>query len=334
MRGRRPIRTLILLSAAIALFAIALATTTRTPAAQTSEGTYEACRSGEETISAPALPETIELGRCPVGERVIRDNGIGTVLPAPGQSIYVEAYTTTGSQELEVTRYEDGTLELEHVGDETEAAQREPEFGVEGGPAPCADDHYNNLDRKVYADLKWYFNPRTIPGELSRKGAKRAIQRGTANVTGVHDSCGIPDRVPYRMVYQGATRARAQLDAGGNCSGNDTDTVVSFGTLPQSAMAVTCTITHDEGSHDDRVKWSDIKLNKAHFNWTTRSRSCKGRYDVESTITHERGHTFGLAHVSESDHGNLTMSDRSNGPCQSSERSLGRGDARGLNNKY
>ena len=330
-------RTLILLCAVMALFAVTVGTTTRTPEAQTGGGTYEACRTGEETISATALPETVTLERCPVGERVIRDNGIGTVLPAPGQSIYVEAYTTTGSQELEVTRYEDGTLELEHVGDETEDAQREPEFGVDGGPAPCADGHYNNLDRKVYADLKWYFNPRTIPDELSRKGATRAVKRGTANITGVHDSCRIPDRVPYRMLYQGSTRATAQLGTGGNCSGNDKDTVVSFGTLPDRALAVTCTVTTPEGGpNNDRVKWSDIMLNKADFNWTTRpqARSCRGRYDVESTITHERGHTFGLAHVSESDHGNLTMSDRSNGPCQSSERSLGRGDARGLNNKY
>jgi hypothetical protein len=77
-------------------------------------------------------------------------------------------------------------------------------------------------------------------------------------------------------------------------------------------------------------------IDKAHHNWTTRpkARSCKGKYDVESTVAHERGHTFGLGHVPESGHGNLTMSDRSNGPCQLSERSLGRGDVRGLGEKY
>ena len=44
-------------------------------------------------------------------------------------------------------------------------------------------------------------------------------------------------------------------------------------------------------------------INKAHFKWTTRprSRSCNGRkYDVESTVAHERGHTFGLDHQDES----------------------------------
>lgn len=329
-------RWLVLLCAGFALAVLAVAVITRAPAAQTNGETYEACRPGKDTISASALPETVRLERCPVGERVIRDNGIGTVLPDPGQSIYVDALTIDGSQELEVTRYRDGTIELEYVGDET--AQREPEIGVAAsGPGQCADDHYNNLDRKVYADLKWYFNPRTIPGELSRKGAKRAVSKGTANIAGVQDACGIRDRVPYRMVYQGSTRDSAELGTGGNCTGNDGTTVVSFGTLPDSALAVLCTVTVDErGENNDRVKWSDLMLNKAHYNWTTRptARSCRGKYDVESTVTHERGHTFGLAHVSESDHGNLTMSDRSNGPCQSSERSLGRGDAKGLNNKY
>jgi hypothetical protein len=77
-------------------------------------------------------------------------------------------------------------------------------------------------------------------------------------------------------------------------------------------------------------------LNKTYRRWTTdpNARSCRGSYDLQSTVTHERGHTFGLGHVSESSHGNLTMSDRSNGPCQSSERSLGRGDVLGLGNKY
>jgi hypothetical protein len=328
------VRRLILLSAAIALAVLAVGAIARTPAAQTSPEVREACRSDKATIPAASLPEIVELEDCPIGGRVITDHGIGTVLPAPGQSIYVDSYTTEGSQELEVTRYRDGTVELKYVGDES---QSEPEIGTARSPGECSDGAYDDLSRKVKGDLLWYFNPRTTPDELSRKAAVRAIRKGTANITNTRNNCRLGDRVPsyVSMAYNGSTRDRAQVGTGGGCSGNDSKTVVSFGRLPKTALAVTCTVVALESGYD-RVHWSDIMINKTNYNWTTRpdARSCRGKYDLAGTVTHERGHTFGLGHVSESSHAKLTMSDRSNGTCQSSERSLGLGDVRGLGNKY
>lgn len=330
-------RRLILLCATIVFVALAVGTTARAPAAQTNKGTYEACRPGEEAISAPELPETVSLGRCPVDGRVITDNGVGTVLPAPGQSIYVDSLTTEGSQELEVTRYRDGNVELEHVGDEAGEAQEETGIVVAAsGPGECSDRAYDNLDRRVEFPLRWYFNPNTTPEELTNKGAVGAIRRGTENIADTHSNCSRRDRVPEDMVYEGPTNDHAQIGTGGNCTGeNDLKTVVSFGNLPDSTLAVTCTVTAVDSPYN-RVKWSDIMINKADVTWTINpgARSCRGKYDLESTVTHERGHTYGLGHVSESSHGNLTMSERSNGACQASERSLGRGDVLGLGNKY
>jgi predicted Zn-dependent protease len=57
------------------------------------------------------------------------------------------------------------------------------------------------------------------------------------------------------------------------------------------------------------------------------------KYSVEGVGTHEFGHAFGLAHVSESSHPALTMSPVIQA-CQASETTLGLGDIQGLEAKY
>src|SRR5215211_8472446 len=75
-------------------------------------------------------------------------------LPDPGESIYVDALTTTGSQELEVTRYRDGKIELEHVGDESGYALSEPERSrAASSPGECRDRAFTNLDYRVSKSL-------------------------------------------------------------------------------------------------------------------------------------------------------------------------------------
>ena len=49
--------------------------------------------------------------------------------------------------------------------------------------------------------------------------------------------------------------------------------------------------------------------------------------------THEWGHTFGLDHVSEDTHPTMTMSTNSS-YCDTSARTLGRGDALGMYSIY
>jgi hypothetical protein len=334
-QGRRSI----LLVTALTLAVLTVVTVTGASSAQTNQQTYGTCQPGEDTITASRLPETVSLQRCPVGERVIRDNGVGTVLPDPGQSVFVDATTTEGFQELEVTRYKDGTVDLNHVGDESEDAQTSPDIvTAASGPDECSDRAFSKRDYKVFVVLRGYFNPKTTPNELSRKAAVRAIRRGTADVYDTRNNCRLRDKMPDQigMSYEGSINARAQVSTSGGCVGQDMKSVVSFGTLRENSLAVTCTERHlIKGKW--HTKWSDIMINKAQFKWTTRpqARSCNGKkYDLESTVAHERGHTFGLDHVAESKHANLTMSDRSNGPCQSSERSLGRGDVLGLASKY
>ena len=97
----------------------------------------------------------------------------------------------------------------------------------------------------------------------------------------------------------------------------------------------TCTYTW-AGSSPEEVAESDIKLNSVDKKWTVKpnAASCSRRWDIQSIMTHERLHTFGLAHVPENTAGSQSVSSRDNGPCQASERSLGKGDSIGLRERY
>lgn len=160
------------------------------------------------------------------------------------------------------------------------------------------------------------------------------MKRAGTNVSAVQDACGVPDGVPAVLRYVGMTRESVNMGTDGGCKANDLKSVVGFGDLPSYRTGNTCVWSWIQDG-PDRINSSDVRLNKFDYAWTARvTRSCRGRHDVESTMTHERGHTFGLGDVSESSHANLTISPASNGSCQISERTLGKGDAIGLNRKY
>lgn len=68
--------------------------------------------------------------------------------------------------------------------------------------------------------------------------------------------------------------------------------------------------------------------------WALSLAGCSGELMMESLVTHEVGHAFGLGHVGESKHGRLTMSVYIDGLCENQEATLGRGDVLGLEALY
>lgn len=326
-------RRFIVLAAALALgLASAMAYSDPTSALP-GASVLKACAAGQGKIEASRLPDVVEPGRCPVGDRIIADNGVEGVLPARGSSVYAEALDVSGAQELVITHRTDGTIELGKVGNDSAAAETTTRT-ASSAPAECSDGAYSRLSYRVQPGLRYFFNRATTPSELTPSAAEGAIVRATANVANTRNACGLGDRVPVGMAYAGATRAAAGVTTSGGCGRNDGTSVVSFGALPSGILAVTCTY-YNVVNGPDPVTASDVKVN-AGPTWTTNpaATSCRNRYDLESIMTHERGHTFGLSHVAESTHRNLTMSTTINGPCQASERTLGRGDVLGLDGKY
>ena len=320
------------------LAALALGVFVGAPSAQTGPRVLEACREGKASIDATDLPRLVEPGECPVKGRVIEDVGVGSVVPEPGEGIYAEALTTAGAQELGVERFPDGTIELQHVGDDSGDASAADlatgDFAAARAMGECSDDAYTDVDWRVTIGLGYSFNRSTTPREIGPDAAEGAITRGGTNITSTRNNCGLEDRVPAELTYLGDTDSVANISAT-NCESNDGSSVVSFGDLVGSVLAGTCTWRVRNPSGYDEVTESDVKINKANFQWAAnpRARSCRNKHDLQGVMTHEWGHTFGLAHVSEDAHGRLTMSPLIR-ECQKSERTLGKGDVLGLNNKY
>lgn len=322
------------IAAALALACTAVAMFAGSLLAQADGGVYDACSRDKEKIRAGALPAVLDEERCPVAGRLIVDGGIGAVVPESGMAVTAEAQSPGGDQHLVVSNPRGDKLLLDGVGREPRSEAVGEITTMASGPEACQDSFYSSRDSKVYNYNRWYVNARSTPSYLSKAGAVRAMIRGGANIAAVRDGCGIGDGVRGRLIYEGGTRRSVDITSRPSCTSNDRRSVVGFGDLPSNYTAFNCTWTWVQ-SGPNRVAHSDIRLNKYDYGWTTSvTASCRGRYDVESTMTHERGHTFGLGDAPESSHGNLTMSQYSNGPCQISERSLGRGDAIGLNRKY
>jgi hypothetical protein len=116
----------------------------------------------------------------------------------------------------------------------------------------------------------------------------------------------------------------------GSCNARDTYNVRDFGDLPTGVLAQVCywyiLVTNE-------IVEADMRFN-TDYSWIRLPATCSNRWDVEAVATHEWGHVFGQGHVSEAEHGNLTMSTYINGACRQDERTLGRGDFLGLVNRY
>ena len=321
---------------ALAFALLAVAALARTPAAQTGPEVLEACEPDRQEIDARGLPRTVDPARCPVEGRVIEDGPVGSVVPPPGKGVYAEALAARGAQELGVRRLENGTIELEHVGAETDGSQdtgAEPFAVATKSLGECGDPAFQSTGWRVEGTHVYRINWRTTPRDLPRRAAISAIRQAGGNIADTVNGCRMGDRVEAGISYEGYT-ARYADRRHGSCTSSDGMSVVSFGHLP-IALAVACTY-FEVGPGYGKLLSSDIKIDKTDRHWTTNSnsRSCKERFDLEGVITHERGHTFGLGHVPEDDHPSLTMGPTINGTCQASERSLGRGDVLGLDRKY
>ena len=193
----------------------------------------------------------------------------------------------------------------------------------------CFDDAYRLNGIRWDRSLGRRFNPHSVPGDLDAERALEVVKQAFANVTEGRNLCGRPDNVHARAHYLGPTVHPA-------CSEAEVRwhhfSVVSFGQMPEGyewALAIMCDYYYD----DDRVAATDILINVDEW-WTLSHDDCRGtQHILEAVMTHEVGHAFGLDHVGQRRHGDLTMRPFSD-YCDYGDATLGLGDLLGLEELY
>jgi hypothetical protein len=261
------------------------------------------------------------------GDRV-HNGAIAVVAPPPGRGVWGEAILDDGRTDvLGAEAAADGSVTVSSWG----AADEIGLLVLPTAPPDCADDAKSTLAFNWTTTFKWYFNARSTPAGLKKRGVETAFRNATRNIVRSMNSCDLADQVGATTAYQGRLRRGLQITPDGACkSSGDGRNVTAFGQLPVGTLGIACIWYRGEGIAME----SDVRLNKAH-SWVVKATdSCIDQWSIEAVTTHERGHTFGLGHVDEAAHGNLTMSPRINGPCQRSEATLGRGDVLALRSLY
>ncbi len=259
-------------------------------------------------------------------------DGLLVVAPSPGYGVAASAILASGAhQELILETGVDGLTRdvTATAGSDAEA----PTAVISRSPGACSDRTYHLLPTMWKSTWQWWFQSGSTPRDVSKSRAERALRSAAASITRERNDCGRPDRVSATASYQGRTTRKPGVTSTGGCLGTDGESVVGFGTLPAGVLGLTCTTYQIIPSGVDNSIESDVLFNKDGMSWTTTLSGCFGRAMLRSVATHEFGHVFGLNHVSESRHGNLTMS-TAIGPCDDSAFTLGKGDMLGLEQRY
>lgn len=282
--------------------------------------------------------------------QLVTDHGVSVVAPPRGQSVWGEIHFTDGSaQVLQAETRRDGRVFTRHLGDDRVAtiADRRTDLarsvdvrdaGLADGAAAgldsvsgattatsaCSSGAYYSYSWRM-PSYRWYYQVYSTPSSMSRVDTPNAIKRANTNLVTGRNSCGRRDYISATYSFLGNTSRGTNISSTARCTGGDGVSVIGFGYLPSSAVAMACVYGLSGGD----AREGDVRLNYR-VSWANYRTSCHSATLVESALTHEIGHVYGLGHVYVS---GLTMNPYIPN-CSLDPATLGLGDMYGLERKY
>jgi matrixin len=280
---------------------------------------------------APSSPDPVagftEDSTSPVQLRpgmTFSDGGVTLLVPPPGMSVGAEAVAGKGSTvELALETRRDGSV-LIHRGS---FAERTASVSRTSS-SPCGDGAYSLAGARWGRTYNWYMSTANFPGNISGSGAEGAFKRAVSNVVNGFNNCNKDPGLASSSSYLGRTSSQVDVTNNAACYSPDGRNEIGFKRLPSNYLAYSC-----RWWSNGRYVEGDSAYNTYYKWYIKRPSSCSWRWSLANVTTHEMGHNFGLSHVSEASHPNLTMSPTI-WPCQGSEKTLGLGDLRGLEALY
>jgi hypothetical protein len=302
--------------------------------------------------SALAARSAVECGA--VGRLVDAGDGVPLPVQQPGGSVTLDVLYPSGARAYTLTTDAQGLVTTDAQGLVTSAGQaptKASQFPDLPGPGACERDSYVLRPYKWYGPWLFHTTMGTALANDSQADFDAAARRATATITQGRNTCGLRGGIFASGAFIGHTTHRGNFvyaDGQTTCGASDHHNVIDEGDLPagflDATLAWTCTWAETHHGVMMAVE-ADIRMNSGDYNWTYNPAddpACdpalppdpdRWRYDVESVLTHEIGHVYGLVNLSAAEDVNQTMFPGIR-RCTGHMRTLGRGDVLGLRALY
>jgi matrixin len=283
------------------------------------------CAASNEPIEVSAdepLPIDLHAGD------IVRAGDFALEVPPAGETVTIAIDTDDGGVlTLSLATSPDGVVSVV-------APPAEEPTVIAGATAPCQDGAFHLAGHKWKTNYAWHFDAGSTPNANNKDKVEAGLLTAANAITHSRNDCGLADQISATHSYAGRTTRGPNIRTTSSgtvvCGSRDNQNTVGFGALPSNFLGVACWWTDGTNAAIE----GDVKLSTRH-RWYAQDvpADCSNTFGVEPVATHEFGHVFGLAHVSESTHPNLTMSTAA-AACSNGPLSLGLGDVRALRRLY